>query len=101
MLFRFHPWVYQTWLPYGICLPQVQRPESGAGLCHPAAMGRGTQEASRQQPSHLQDVILKVFHQGNKNISLWGDELNHCTDLPEITIPLPVKKGPGCGMQWD
>ena len=53
----------------------------------------GSQEASRQLPSHLQDIILKVFHQGVKNISLRGKEVNQCTDLHEIMILLQSAVG--------
>lgn len=101
MLFRFHPCIYHTSLPRGIRPARVQGPGRGAGLWQPAAVGRGRREAFRQLPARGQDLPLKVFHHGVKSISLRGDEAHRCTDLPEITVPLPVKKGLGCRAHWD
>lgn len=43
-------------------------------------------------PLCLQDTVLEAFHEGVKNVSLWGNEANHRADLPEMAVPLPVTK---------
>lgn len=63
-----------------------------AGTKSSKQSGTGGQEASVLLPQCLQGAVLKAFHEGVKHISLWGNEASHCTDLPEIAVPLPVTK---------
>lgn len=88
MGFIFSSCVCHAELPCGIHVP---RAASRAGPGHQHS-GKGDQEASVLLPLCLQDTVLEAFHEGVKNVSLWGNEANHRADLPEMTVPLPVTK---------